>query len=257
MKEGDYEGEYLGGWRGRAARLQKPPPRVRADSGKSAGVGGHVTSHPAGGASHLSPGMGTATSLLRRRANPPRTLGREEVGQGEPAPPAPAHLRQPLGAERVGRAQACTPGLDSGGVGSPRRPRQHPPPLVLAPDGGASHCSPPTLGLASGRTDHELRVVTSSRHPHPAPGSCRGRGSRRGHTRGPHAKHPEKDVGPRFKAHCQLCQSESDGPKTSLLTGVLQGVPRGRSGELDPQPGSRGQSPLAPAPHPGSRAPPP
>lgn len=154
MKEGDYEGDYLGGWRGRAARLQKPPPRVRADSGKSAGVGGHVTSHPAGGASHLSPGMGTATSLLRRRANPPRTLGREEVGQGEPATPAPAPSRQPLGAERVGRAQACTPGLDSGGVGSPRRPRQHPPPLVLAlmvgpPTAAHPRSAWPPAGLAT------------------------------------------------------------------------------------------------------------
>ena len=48
MKEGDYEGDYLGGWRGRAAGLQKPPPRARTDSGKWGGVGGHPASHLVG-----------------------------------------------------------------------------------------------------------------------------------------------------------------------------------------------------------------
>lgn len=96
-----------------------------------------------------------------------------------------------------------------------------------------------------------------SRHPHPARGSCRGRGSRRGHTRRPHVKHPEKDVGPRSKAHCHLCWWESDGPQTSLLTGVLRGVPGGRSGELGPQPGSRGRSPLGSPHHTRAHAPPP
>lgn len=48
MKEGDYEGDYLGSWRGPAAGLQKPPPRARTDSGKLAGVGGHSASHLVG-----------------------------------------------------------------------------------------------------------------------------------------------------------------------------------------------------------------
>ena len=226
---------------------------MRADSEKSAGVGGHLTSHLAGGASHLSPRMGTATSLLRMRANPHRTLCREEADQGQPATPAPASSRQPLGAERMGRAQAWTPGVwalpDAPAsthlllcwllmVGPPTAAH---PRLAWPPAGLATSCarSPP------------------SRHPHPALGSCRGWGSRRGHTRCPHVKHPEKDVGPRFKAHCQLCWWESDGPQTSLLTGVLQGVPRGRSGELDPQPGSRGRRPLGPPHHTWDHAPPP
>ena len=88
MKEGDYEGDYLGGWRGRAAGLQKPPPR---------GEGRLGAPGTAGGAGHLSPGVGTATSLLRTRANPHWTLCGEEVDQGELAIPGPAPSRQPRG----------------------------------------------------------------------------------------------------------------------------------------------------------------
>lgn len=88
MKEGDYEGDYLGGWRGRAAGLQKPPPR---------GEGRLGAPGTAGGAGHLSPGVGTAASLLRTRAALHRALCGEEVGQGEPATLAPAPSRQPRG----------------------------------------------------------------------------------------------------------------------------------------------------------------
>lgn len=196
------------------------------------------------------------------RANPHRTLCGEEVDQGEPATPGPAPSRQPLGAERKqsrrGEAgKKPRPGPQGGGL--PQMPPQHPPSLVLAPDAGASHCSSPTPGLASGRTGHKLCTRSPpSRPPHPAPGTCGACGSGRGHTRCPHVKDPEEDVGPRLKAHSQLCRSESDGPKTSLLTAGPPGGPEGKLRTAGPTARQlRAEPPRAPTPRPSSRALPP
>lgn len=112
-------------------------------------------------------------------------------------------------------------------MGSLRGPAA-PTPLVLALSAGASHCSSATPGLASGRTGLSCahgHLTPDAPTQHRAP--TRSMRQREGHTLCPHVKHPEKDVGPRLKAHCQLCRSESDGPKTSLLTVGPPGCPEG------------------------------
>lgn len=131
MKEGDYEGDYLGGWRGRAAGLQKPPPRARADLGLPARQEAPATSRPGWAQPRHCSERGllcTGPSVGRRwaRVSRPHWL---LLPRASPW----GHSRSRAEGER----QARSPGLGPRGVGSPRGPCSTHPllcwPLVLGP----------------------------------------------------------------------------------------------------------------------------